>query len=288
MTDQMLALRGVELCVETFGSPDDSTILLVAGIGGSMDGWDPAFCARLAAGDASGGRHVVRYDHRDTGRSTSWPAGRPGYTGADLTEDAGAVIDAVAGGRAHVVGVSAGGGIAQELAAWHPQRVASLTLISTSPVVSTPGLPPPAPHIRALFDHPPPTPDWSDPDAVVEHLVEDERAYAGPGFFDEDAARATARRVVARSRDMAASTTNHWVVDEGEAPPVRLADISAPTLVMHGTADPMFPGEHGEALAAAIPGARLMWLDGVGHQVPPPATWDVVVPAILEHTGGRR
>lgn len=285
MTERMIDVRGVELCVETFGHPDDPSIVLVAGIGGSMDGWDPEFCTRLAAGDASGGRHVVRYDHRDTGRSTSWPAGRPGYTGTDLVEDVGAVIDAVAGGRAHVVGLSMGGGIAQDLAAWHPEKVASLTLMSTSPAVAYPGLPPSAPHIRALLADPPPPPDWSDPSAVVEHLVEDERPYAGPGYFDEDAARRTARRVVGRSRDMEASATNHWVVDDGDGPLVRLTDIAAPTLVLHGTADPLFPSAHAEALADAIPGARLLRLDGVGHQAPPPATWDVVVPALLEHTG---
>ena len=110
MTERMIAVRGAELCVETFGRPGDPAIVLLAGIGSSMDGWDPAFCARLAAGDASGGRLVVRYDQRDTGRSTAWPAGRPGYSATDLTEDAAAVVDAVSGGRAHVVGISAGPG----------------------------------------------------------------------------------------------------------------------------------------------------------------------------------
>jgi len=288
MTERMIAVRGAELCVETFGRPGDPAIVLLAGIGSSMDGWDPAFCARLAAGDASGGRLVVRYDQRDTGRSTAWPAGRPVCSATDLTEDAAAVVDAVAGGRAHVVGISAGGGIAQELAAWYPERVQSLTLISTSPVVGREDLPPPSPHLSAMFSDPPPPPDWADAEAVVEHMVGDERAYAGPGFFDEDAARATARRVVARSRDLEAAATNPWILAEGDGPQVSMGDIVAPTLVLHGTADPLFPGRHAEAVVAAIPGARLMWLAGVGHQPPPPATWGVVVPAILEQSAASR
>jgi pimeloyl-ACP methyl ester carboxylesterase len=115
--------------VETFGDAGAPAILLISGAAASMDWWDAEFCRRLAAG----GRFVIRYDHRDTGRSVGYPPGAPGYTGADLVGDAVGLIDALAGGRAHVVGLSMGGGIAQYLAIHHGDRVATLTLMSTSP-----------------------------------------------------------------------------------------------------------------------------------------------------------
>src|SRR5436190_19550648 len=141
MAERVIEATGVELCTESFGEPADPPILLIMGMGGSMLWWEEGFCRMLADGE----RFVIRYDHRDTGRSVSEPPGRPGYTGADLTADAAGVLDAYGIAAAHLVGVSAGGGIAQELALDRPDRVLSLVLISTSPV--TPGdrgLPPPS------------------------------------------------------------------------------------------------------------------------------------------------
>jgi len=121
--------NGVELCVETFGDAADPAILLIAGAQGSMLSWEDEFCERLA----SGARHVIRYDQRDTGRSVTYEPGKPGYTGRDLVDDAVAILDVLEVERAHVVGISAGGGVGQELGLLYPDRVASLTLISTSP-----------------------------------------------------------------------------------------------------------------------------------------------------------
>jgi pimeloyl-ACP methyl ester carboxylesterase len=273
---------GAELCVETFGDPVHPTVVLIAGNAASMDYWDPELCRRLA----EAGRHVVRYDHRDTGRSTSSPPGRPSYTADDLTTDALRVLDALGVDRGHAVGVSMGGAIAQELAARHADRIASVTLIATTAVGDrsddTP-LPRPAARVAATFDDPPPEPDWGDRDAVVDHLLAVARPYAGSLGFDEDRERRVATAMVDRTADIRAATTNHMVA-EGDSPPFRLADIRVPTLVMHGTDDPLFPFPHGEALAAAIPGATLVPLEGMGHEFPPPATWDVVVPAIVAHT----
>src|SRR5215467_712727 len=137
----MIAVSGVELCSETFGDPADPPILLIMGIGGSMLWWEEGFCRMLA----DGRRLVIRYDHRDTGRSVTYAPGQPGYTGANLVADAAGVLDAYGIPAAHVVGVSAGGAFAQVLALEYADRVGSLTLISTSP--ATPGdreLPPPA------------------------------------------------------------------------------------------------------------------------------------------------
>ena len=141
MAERMIEANGVELCTESFGDPTDSPVLLVMGIGASMLWWEEGFCRVLAAG----GRFVIRYDHRDTGRSVTYEPGRPGYTGADLVGDAAGVLDAYEVPAAHVVGVSAGGAFAQLLALEFAERVLSLVLTSTSP--ATPGdrdLPPPA------------------------------------------------------------------------------------------------------------------------------------------------
>ena len=275
----MVRANGVDLCVETFGDLEAPAILLISGAAASMDWWDAEFCRGLAAG----GRFVIRYDHRDTGRSVSYPPGAPGYTGPDLVGDAVGLIDALAGGRAHVVGLSMGGGIAQYLAVEHPDRVATLTLMSTSPGPAD-DLPPMADRLEAAFADPAPEPDWTDRDAVVEHLVDGERPFAGPDSFDEAYAREVARRVVDRTVDPESSAKNHWLVEGGQDTRPRLGEVTAPTLVIHGTEDPFFPPGHAVALAREIAGAELLLLDGVGHQAPPRSTWDIVVPAILRHT----
>ena len=272
-----MRVNGVDLCAETFGEAGAPAILLISGAAASMDWWDPEFCGRLAAG----GRFVVRYDHRDTGRSVTSPPGAPAYEGPDLVRDASGLVEMLCGGRAHLVGISMGGAMAQVLAVLEPERVATLTLLSTTPGPAD-DLPPVTEPLRAAFADPAPDPDWDDPDAVLEHLVDGERLFAGPGF-DEEATRATARRAAARAVDPAAAA-NHWQVEGGEDVRSRLGGIRVPTLVIHGSEDPLFPPGHAHALVREIPGARLLLLDGIGHQVPPRSTWDVVVPAILRHT----
>ena len=128
MAERMVEANDVALCTESFGDPADPPVLLIMGIGGSMIWWEDGFCRMLA----EGGRFVVRYDHRDTGRSTTYPVGSPGYTGTDLLADATRVLDGYDIAAAHIVGVSAGGGFAQELALDRPERVLSVVLISTT------------------------------------------------------------------------------------------------------------------------------------------------------------
>src|SRR3954447_8192186 len=125
---RIVDVNGVGLCVDTAGRAADPAILLIGGMGAAMDWLEPEFCQRLAAG----GRFVIRYDHRDTGQSVSYPAGAPGYTGADLAADAVGVRDALGVRRAHVVGISMGAALAQRIAAESPDRVGSLVLMSTT------------------------------------------------------------------------------------------------------------------------------------------------------------
>jgi pimeloyl-ACP methyl ester carboxylesterase len=128
--------------------------------------------------------------------------------------------------------------------------------------------------------------DWDDPESVVSEQVRVQRLLAGGLGIDEDRVRAIARQVFERSVDPHAGVVNHWlVIGDGDDGPARtMADVGAPTLVVHGSDDPMFPLPHGEALAREIAGARLLVVEGMGHEVPPPSTWDRVVPAILVHT----
>src|SRR5688572_14893093 len=188
---------GVELCTESFGDPADPPILLIMSTGASMLWWEEGFCRMLA----ERGRFVIRYDHRDTGRSVSYEPGRPGYRGDDLVADAAGVLDAYGITAAHVVGVSAGGALAQLLALDRPERARSLTLTSTSIAVSSDRpLPPPT----AAFGRFVATVelDWSDRESVIDYLVDYSRLLAGePRPFDEAAVRALARRDVERAND---------------------------------------------------------------------------------------
>jgi pimeloyl-ACP methyl ester carboxylesterase len=280
---RIIEVNGVDLCVDTAGDAADPAILLIGGMGSSMDWWEEEFCQRLAAG----GRFVIRYDHRDTGRSVSYPAGAPGYTGADLAADAVGVLDALGRRSAHLAGISMGGALAQRVALAHPERADSLVLISTSPAVPCEWeLPPMSEDLRSYFAAEVPLPDWTERIAVIDYIVGSEQRLEAAEYFDEAHVRALVARIVDRTSDMAASVLNHALAEEGEPARGRLDEIAAPTLVIHGTADPLFPYGHAEALARGIPRAELLPLEGVGHQMPPRPWWTPVIAAMLRHTSG--
>jgi pimeloyl-ACP methyl ester carboxylesterase len=278
VAERMIEANGVELCTESFGRPADTPVLLIMGIGGSMLWWEEGFCRLLV----EGGRFVIRYDHRDTGRSVSSEPGRIRYTSADLVTDAVGVLDAYGIAAAHVVGVSAGGAFAQLLALGYSNRVLSLVLISTSP--ATPGergLPPATERYRRFVASA--TVEWSDESSVIEYLVGYARVLAGGvRRFDEAATRELVSRDVQRARNIEAAE-NHSLAAEGEVPRRPLSSIAVPTLVIHGTDDPMFPLEHGEALAREISGSQLLVLERAGHGVER-ADWETVARAIIAHT----
>ncbi|MET8076872.1 alpha/beta fold hydrolase [Streptomyces sp. NPDC005303] len=273
--EQLLEINGVELCTETFGDRADPAIVLVAGAAASMLWWDIELCARIAGH----GRFVVRYDHRDTGRSTCCPPGRPDYTFTDLALDVLGIQDALRIDSAHVVCQSMFGGAGLILGVDHPDRVASLTFVSTS--TGADALPPPSSELSM-----PTEPDFSDAGAVVEYVVDGARAYAGGSpYFDETAIRALAELDVARARSYPSTLVNHFAIEPDGPASGGFGDIMAPTLVVHGDHDPLLPLPHGEALRDAVPGAELLVLKGAGHDLPRPV-WDDFVPALVRHTEG--
>ena len=247
-----------------------------------MDWWEDEFCERLMAGS----RFVVRYDHRDTGRSVSYEPGAAPYSLRDLAEDAVGLLDAFGLEGAHLVGMSMGGWIGQLVSLDHPDRVASLTLISTSPTAgpSDPDLPEMSEELQAIFAEEASEPDWSDRAAVIDSIVEGERQFAGSRPFDEATIREIAARAFDRTTNLVSGIANHASIDSGDRWRERLGEGSVPTLVIHGTEDPMYPYGNAVALAKEIPGAQLLALERVGHEMPHRDLWDVVVPAILRHT----
>lgn len=278
--ERVLTINGVTSCIEVQGDADEPTVLL---IGSSILSWPDELCERFVAG----GRRVIRYDVRDTGRSQSYPPGKSGYSFAELADDAVGVLDATSTGVAHVVGMSTGGWIAQLLALDHPERVATLTLISSRPNAPGPVDADLPGHAAAVMEaiRNTPQPDWSDERAVIARLVLQARTLAGDGAFDAAAAQANAEAVVARTTNVKSALINLGFASHGPRWRERLGEISVPTLVLHGEDDPFFPIGNGGALAAEIPHARLVRLERTGHGLPAHVI-PVVAEELLAHTAG--
>lgn len=266
---------GVQIHSEVFepvsGAPEAGAVLLVSGADSHCTRWTSAFIQPLL----DLGHRVVRYDHRDSGLSTKVPAD-VGYTLADLADDACAVMDEHGILRAHVVGRSMGGMVGQVMALDHADRVATLTLLGSSPGLGDESLPSAADWLvdrmaERLFA--PPAVSHTE---RVAWIVELDEMFAGDRY-----PITTAERI----RTASAEVERCWYPESGHGPAVnsspsrlgRLAGISVPTLVVHGTADPVFPVEHAVALADGIPDAGLWLVEGLGHEVP-----DGLVPELLD------
>ncbi|TIS48583.1 alpha/beta hydrolase [Mesorhizobium sp.] len=273
----MSALPRPEIVSESFGNPADPAILLIMGAMASMLWWPKAFCRQLA----ERGRFVIRYDNRDTGLSTKYTPGEPPYAFEDMVDDAIRVLDDHDIRKAHVVGMSMGGMIAQIVALKYPMRVGALTVISSSPLgVDTSGLPGVS---QAYKEHSAEgaNVDWSDRGQVLDFMVKDARAIASTLHpFDSERTRAAIEKDYDRSAGLA-SASNHFLL-KGGGPERRIKDLTMPLLVIHGTADPLFPIEHGEALAKAVPGARLVRIEGGGHELHR-NDWPQIIEAIATH-----
>lgn len=275
--EKVIEVNGVDLCVETFGDAEDPAILLVHGASASMLWWEAELCEKIAAGR----RFVIRFDNRDTGRSVHYPAGHPGYSLRDLTEDALGILDVLGIRRAHLVGRSMAGAVISLAGIDYADRVASLTFVSTTPGGA--GLPPMSEEIGTYTSR---GPDPTDPEEVVEFITGLMKAYSGGSrYFDQRAMRAIAEADVARTDGIASTLVNHFMIEFDGPENGGLGDITAPTLVVHGEKDPVFPLPHGEALRDRIPGAELLVMEQAGHEVPEPL-WDVFAAALIKHTAG--
>ncbi|WNG35095.1 alpha/beta hydrolase [Archangium violaceum] len=297
MAERMVKSNGMELWTESFGEPGNPPILLVMGASAQGILWPEELINLLVAG----GHYVIRYDHRDTGQSTVIDFQKNPYTLEDLAKDAMGVLDAYGIAAAHLVGASMGGMICQLMSIRHPERVLSLTVMMSTPLrtgvvetfalafqgqATTEGLPPPAPRAIEVFLAAAANPPTNLQEAI-DYQVKVARAMAGSvAPFDEQECRRTVERIFQRARNPA-SSANHGLVpsptrEQAEA----LKNLRVPTLVIHGTDDPMFPPAHGVAAAERIPGARLLMLEGLGHDIPRPL-YGEIARALLSHTGAR-
>ncbi|CAM3554818.1 alpha/beta fold hydrolase [Nocardioides zeicaulis] len=276
-SDELLAPVGhdVELCYQTFGDPDDEPLLLVMGLSGPMTWWDQALCEQLA----EAGFHVVRYDNRDTGRSTRVRARvgrtqllrafagqkvRTPYSMADLAGDAVALLDHLGIDSAHVVGVSMGGMIAQTVAVEHPTRVRSLTSISSTTGRRSVGWQHPSLLPRLI------APRKAGREAYVESSVAMWSLIGSAGFpSDPEALRTRAGDTFDRGVSASGVVRQMLAILTQPDRTHRLRSLRVPALVVHGLADKMVHVSGGRSTAAAIPGAELLLVDGMGHDLPP-------------------
>jgi pimeloyl-ACP methyl ester carboxylesterase len=247
----------VSLYYETFGAEGDPALLLVNGLGSQCINFKVEFCEIFA----DKGFRVIRYDNRDVGLSSHLKDG-PVYTLDDMAEDGFAVLDAVSADTAHIAGWSMGGMIVQAMALKHPERILSMTSVMSSPG-PMPGEP--DPEVMAVFNAPPPT---TRDEAAERHLA-GLRVWGSPACFEVDRITADGLAAYDRSWDPEGRARQIAAVFSSPSRVGPLGSLKVPTLVIHGDADRLAPLEAGRATAAAIPGARLEIIEGMGHDYPP-------------------
>ncbi|CAH0260281.1 alpha/beta fold hydrolase [Priestia megaterium] len=275
MNEEIIKIDNVEICTESFGNPKNPAVLLIMGAMSSLDWWDEDFCLRLAEHE----RFVIRYDHRDLGRSTTYPPGTSNYTITDMADDAIGVLDAYSIDKAHIVGMSLGGMIGQILALRYPDRIDSLTLIASS-VFGTEAEKLPPMDQRILDYHTKSASiDWSNQEETVPYLAGGWKILSGTKPYEEKRMYKLAEREAARAKQLP-SRFNHALLQGGDQYYDRLSEITIPTLIIHGTEDPALPYEHGLALAKAIAHANLIALDRTGHEVHS-EDWEQIIKSIV-------
>ena len=278
MSERIIHTQGLDIATEAFGDPAHAPVLLIMGGRASMLWWPEPFCEQLAGH----GRYVIRFDQRESGRSTPYdPGGRP-FSYDDLVEDTMRILDGYGLSAAHLVGMSLGGMIGQMAALKHPLRVRSLISISSSPVgidqSHLPAMSEAYDQHLAIAE----TVEWSDRDQAIAYMVQEARLVVGAAHpLNEAAVRALVARDYDRSGGYPSSSNFNW--QGGEQWQGRLPELQPPLLVIHGTSDPVYPIEHGEEFLKVVAGARLVRIPGGGHELHP-NDWDTIIDAIAEHT----
>jgi pimeloyl-ACP methyl ester carboxylesterase len=281
--------NGIEICYDAVGSASDPTVLLVMGLGGQLIQWNPELCGMIA----ERGFHVVRFDNRDVGLSThlesavdvlglfsSEPSGSPlpdvPYLLSDMADDAVGLLDHLGVDRAHVVGVSMGGMIAQSIALGHPGRVLTLTSIMSTTGDPDVGLPT-AEAMAALV-----APPAQTRQEAQEGIVRQAQVWGSPGLFDEDDLRRSAGESWDRDHEPTGIARQLAAILASGSRSSGLATLAIPSLVIHGTADTLVQPSGGERTAEVIPDAKLLMVEGMGHDLARPL-WPALVDAICEH-----
>lgn len=265
--------NGIEIEFETHGNREDRPLVLLRGLSTQLIHWDRAFIEGLV----QRGHYVVVFDNRDVGKTTWFDdAGLPdipailsgsldtlAYTLDDMADDTVGLLDALELESAHIVGMSMGGMIVQTVAIRHPRRVRSLTSVMSS--TGDAELSNPTPEaLEALLS---PAPE--DRAGYIEHTVRTQRVIASPGFpFDESREADIAARAFDRAFHPAGAARQIAAVQAHADRTPALGALAVPALVLHGDGDPLIQPDHGRATAAAIPGARLQMIEGMGHDIP--------------------
>jgi len=283
--------NGIEIEYETFGEPGDPALLLVMGFTAQLTAWDTAFCEQLAAR----GRYVIRFDNRDVGLST-WFDGQDvdvmavlgavmsgqevppvPYTLSDMAADGIGLLDALGIERAHIAGASMGGMIVQTMAIEHPERVLTMTSIMSMTGEREYGQA--KPEAMAALLAPPP----EDRDAYVAMAETTWKVFSSPRYFDPNLARKRAGEGFDRAFHPAGAPRQLGAIFASGSRAEGLQTLTVPTLVIHGRADALITLSGGERTAELVPGANLLVLNDMGHDLPEPL-WPIVVDAIISHT----
>jgi pimeloyl-ACP methyl ester carboxylesterase len=285
--------NGIQIEYETFGEPDSPALLLIIGLAGQLIAWDEELCRQLA----QQGHHVIRFDNRDAGLSSKIEeAGvpdiiqtiesqmngetiNPPYTIEDMADDAVGLLNALGIEKAHICGMSMGGMIAQTIAINYPKRV--LSLISIYSRTGDPEEPQSKPEAMEFLLTPPP----KEREAYIDFRIKFFSAISGPGFgYDEEWLREFAAQSYDRAYNPQGAARQFAAILAQKNRRPELKSLSKPTLVIHGADDPLVLVEGGKNTAADIPGAKLMIIDGMGHDLPHGGAWPQIIDAIVDHT----
>jgi pimeloyl-ACP methyl ester carboxylesterase len=288
---QIARANGIELCYEIFGDANAEPMILIMGLGAQMIHWDDDFCRQLAGR----GFRVIRFDNRDIGKSSRLSGGKrltplellklrflkipvaAPYSLRDMAEDVTGLMDVLGIKSAHLVGASMGGMIAQEIAILFPSRVRSLTSIMST--TGNPKVPPPTREAAAVLMAPPPA---TKEEYFARYAQTWKVLRAGSFPADEARDRSRAERNFERGLNPAGVGRQLRAILASGSRKQRLASVKAPTLVIHGTVDPLVRPEGGKDTAASISGAKLMMVEGMGHALPIPF-WPQIIDAIDKH-----
>lgn len=275
--ERFIKSGNVDICTESFGNPANPPILLIMGATASLVWWEQEFCERLA----DKGFYVIRYDNRDVGKSTTYPAGESQYSTLDMADDVLAVMDSYNLDSAHLAGMSLGGMLAQIVAIRNPERVKTITLIASGIWDDKPELPTIDPAVleyHAIAG----TLDWTNEQDVIQYLAGGWRILNGSRHpFDEKRTYKLAQAEVKRANNLL-SMFNHSMLAGGDELYGQASKIKAPALIIHGTEDKVLPFEHALEMKKTIPNSTLLEIKGAGHEIHP-LDWELIVEAIAAH-----